>query len=293
MRAIFFSAAGVFSLLLVGATLISEPRASAGEKDLTIALRQIGHSILLQSGDVTSRVLPVKETEPNVFLLEFQSSFTYIPDSLVKAVTSALADRRLQPYIVHVLDCSSQQIMYGFQIGRDEESTLVPCVGRVQPKACYQIRISFPESGMSDGLAILSYVLAIMATGSLMLGFIMSRKKQKQVNPTSTPSSSAILIGSFSFDPDSRLLIHATEKIELSEKENKLLSIFAMHQNEIVSRDLLMKTVWEDEGVIVGRSLDVFVSKLRKKLKADSSVQLVNIHGVGYRLESRINNSID
>ena len=181
--------------------------------------------------------------------------------------------------------------MYGFQIGRDEESTLVPCVGRVQPKACYQIRISFPESGKSHSLAIVSYALAIMASGSLILGFIISRKKQKQVNPT--PSSSYILIGTFSFDPESKLLIHANEKIELSEKENKLLDIFAIHQNEIVSRDLLMKTVWEDEGVIVGRSLDVFVSKLRKKLKADSSVQLVNIHGVGYRLESRTSNSFE
>lgn len=287
MRVIFFSAAGVFILLLVGATLINDPRASAGEKDLTIALRQIGHSILLQAGDITSRVLPVKETEPNVFLLEFQSSFTYIPDSLVKAVTSALTDNQLQPYIVHVIDCSSKEIMYGFQIGIDEETTLVPCVGRVQPKACYQIKISFPETGKSDSLAIVIYTLAIMASGSLMLGFILSRKKQKQVRSTS--SSTSIQIGAFSFYPEDKLLIHSHEKIELSEKENKLLSIFANHQNEIVSRDLLMKTVWEDEGVIVGRSLDVFVSKLRKKLKADSTVQLANIHGVGYRLESKIN----
>jgi DNA-binding response OmpR family regulator len=48
----------------------------------------------------------------------------------------------------------------------------------------------------------------------------------------------------------------------------------------------LLKRVWEDEGVITGRSLDVFISKLRKKLKNDPSVQIVNVHGKGYKLES-------
>ena len=72
MRVIFFSAAGVFILLLVGATLISGPQASAGEKDLTIALRQIGHSILLQAGDSTSRVLPVKKMNRMFFCWSFK-----------------------------------------------------------------------------------------------------------------------------------------------------------------------------------------------------------------------------
>ncbi|RYG36157.1 MAG: winged helix family transcriptional regulator, partial [Chitinophagaceae bacterium] len=55
--------------------------------------------------------------------------------------------------------------------------------------------------------------------------------------------------------------------------------------NETISRDTLQKEVWENEGVIVTRSLDVFVSKLRKKLEADENVKIINIHGKGYRLE--------
>ena len=59
----------------------------------------------------------------------------------------------------------------------------------------------------------------------------------------------------------------------------------AQHPNEVLSRDTLIAKVWEDEGVIVGRSLDVFISRLRKLLKGDDSVQIKTVHGVGYRLE--------
>jgi DNA-binding response OmpR family regulator len=66
-----------------------------------------------------------------------------------------------------------------------------------------------------------------------------------------------------------------------------LLYIFASAPNEIIDRNRLQKEIWEDEGIIVGRSLDVFISKLRKKLENDSTVRLVNIHGKGYKLEIR------
>jgi len=55
--------------------------------------------------------------------------------------------------------------------------------------------------------------------------------------------------------------------------------------NEISNRKQLQKEVWEDDGVLVGRSLDVFISKLRKKLEADPAVRIINIHGKGYKLE--------
>jgi DNA-binding response OmpR family regulator len=74
-------------------------------------------------------------------------------------------------------------------------------------------------------------------------------------------------------------------KFPLTIKEAKLLSIFAANLNQIVDRNRLQKEVWEDEGVIVGRSLDMFISKLRKKLEQDPNVKLTNIHGKGYKLE--------
>ena len=74
-------------------------------------------------------------------------------------------------------------------------------------------------------------------------------------------------------------------EISLSKKECELLAIFIDSPNQIIKRDELTKRVWEDNGVFVGRSLDTYISKLRKKLKDDTSIKLTNIHGVGYKLE--------
>jgi DNA-binding response OmpR family regulator len=77
----------------------------------------------------------------------------------------------------------------------------------------------------------------------------------------------------------------AAQEIDLSKKECELLSIFIEKPNEIIKRDELIKRVWEDNGVVVGRSLDTFISKLRKKLQDDTSIKISNVHGVGYKLE--------
>ena len=72
---------------------------------------------------------------------------------------------------------------------------------------------------------------------------------------------------------------------ELTFREAKLLRLFASNPGELLERDQILQQVWEDEGVQVTRSVDVFISRLRKKLVADPSVGIVAVHGVGYKLE--------
>jgi DNA-binding response OmpR family regulator len=114
-------------------------------------------------------------------------------------------------------------------------------------------------------------------------------KKKKSVLSSATITENvqvpATAIGNYLFYPEQFLLVLGEEKIVLTNKEVKLLRIFAEHSNQIVDRSKLQKEVWEDEGVIVGRSLDVFVSRLRKKLEKDDRVQLTTVHGKGYKLE--------
>jgi DNA-binding response OmpR family regulator len=75
------------------------------------------------------------------------------------------------------------------------------------------------------------------------------------------------------------------ETIELSVKEAKALSILASNLNQVVGRDLLMKEIWEDDGVfVITRNVDVLISKLRKRLSADPFVKIVNVHGKGYKM---------
>jgi DNA-binding response OmpR family regulator len=72
--------------------------------------------------------------------------------------------------------------------------------------------------------------------------------------------------------------------VELSGKEVDLLLLLQTSANTTLEREVILKSVWGDEGDYVGRTLDVFISKLRKKLEADSNIKIANIRGVGYKL---------
>ena len=90
-------------------------------------------------------------------------------------------------------------------------------------------------------------------------------------------------IGQFQFDKKGLTLKLKMQSIELSSKEADLLFLLYTNENKTLKRDYILKVVWGDDGDYVGRTLDVFISKLRKKLDADSSLKIINIRGVGYR----------
>jgi len=91
-------------------------------------------------------------------------------------------------------------------------------------------------------------------------------------------------IGLFTFDPKNlTLTLDATEK-HLTQKEADVLKLFCQYENETVKRELILSTVWGAADYFTGRSLDVFISKLRKYLKEDERISIENVHGVGFRL---------
>lgn len=87
------------------------------------------------------------------------------------------------------------------------------------------------------------------------------------------------------FDARNRKLVINGKAIDLTGTETRVLNIFASSPNQTVERSRLQKEIWEDQGVIVGRSLDMFISKLRKKLEPEPGVSLVVVRGKGYKLE--------
>lgn len=93
-------------------------------------------------------------------------------------------------------------------------------------------------------------------------------------------------LGSTLFNMETRKLLINKQTIELTKTETRLLHIFATTPNEVIERSRLQKEIWEDEGVIVGRSLDMFISKLRKKLEPDPNIKIAVIRGKGYKLET-------
>lgn len=250
-----------------------------------ILLRKIGHEILLQSGDSSSRVLPVRKLANEKYELQFEKKFAFEPDSLITIVRRSLTQTPEKPdYIVNVKDCSGTAIVYGYVVSQQKKNDIIPCRGRKQPLDCYIISIQFNDS---------HFEIKEYAAGGLLFAIILlcpfiifhyRNKKKSQTQLLNTVSHS-VPIGSILFDMEKKCLVVKNETIPLTAKENKLLRIFAQSPNQIIDRAKLQKEIWEDDGIIVGRSLDVFISKLRKKLESDTSVQLINIHGKGYKLQ--------
>ena len=91
-------------------------------------------------------------------------------------------------------------------------------------------------------------------------------------------------IGSFTFDTQKQILSRGEKQTKLTTKESELLSLLCAHANEILQRDFALKTIWIDDNYFNARSMDVYITKLRKHLKEDESVEIINIHGKGYKL---------
>src|SRR5215216_4204495 len=91
-------------------------------------------------------------------------------------------------------------------------------------------------------------------------------------------------IGSYHFNSKLRTLKHGDESHTLSPKENELLLMLSEYKNDLLPRETALKRIWGSDTYFNGRSMDVYIAKLRKYLKEDSSVEIVNIHGNGFRL---------
>ena len=106
----------------------------------------------------------------------------------------------------------------------------------------------------------------------------------KRSRDNSELSKTLFNIGVFNFDYKNLLLKGPVEDQKLTKKEAELLRILYIHRNEIISRERILKTIWGEDDYFLGRSMDVFITKLRKYLKEDSSIAIENIHGVGFKL---------
>jgi hypothetical protein len=279
----------LFGLLLLSfISVICVAFSIGGNNDFDISrrevlLRQIGHEILLQSGDSTSLVRPIKKIAANEYQISFENPFTFQPGFLIKTTQHLLAkDPLASDYVVNVLNCANSSVTYGYAISKNKKDNIIACIGRSQPKARYVINIKFKSTNIAitkNGYFLGALLLAAFA------GFIFLRSaKPKNTLPDSAPSG-IFTLGSMSFDAEARKLMINKKTIGLTKTETRVLRIFASSPNEAIERSRLQKEIWEDDGVIVGRSLDMFISKLRKKLEPDPTLKIAVIRGKGYKLE--------
>lgn len=277
---------GFIILLFISAICVAFSISDGDDFDISrreILLRKIGHELLLQSGDSKSRVLPVRKITENEYQIHFENKLTFQPDSLVNITRRLLAkDPYAADYVVNVLNNDNASVAYGYAISKNKKDDIVTCTGRKQPSARYIINVKFKPKGINA--AKNGYLLGSIPFLALV-GFIFLKSVKPKRNLPVEQQANTFTLGSVLFDSKNQKLIIDDLVTDLTGTETRVLSIFASAPNETIERSRLQKEIWEDEGIIVGRSLDMFISKLRKKLEIDPKIKIVVIRGKGYKLE--------
>lgn len=286
------------SVLLSAQLCASQNSTTNSDQHIEVSMRMIGHQVLLSLGDSISRVMPIAK-DGNAYTIRFESEFGFHPDILSLVIDSVLHVTQIaESYIVEIITCKSHQVAHSYEVGATVDASVLACQGRSQPQACYYLLITLldPPTTATDEMAtsdlasehvageyddIYRLLLLLGAAVVILIGiviFILRRKSSSNIQ------IKTVAIGEFQFNKRKMELSFKSEKIELTSKECDLLQLLFDSANDVVERDTILKMVWDDEGDYVGRTLDVFISKLRKKLVADSNVQIMNIRGVGYKL---------
>ena len=273
----------IFSFLWLG-SIEAKPQDNLSEI-VKVALRNAGNKLLLANKDSTSLILPIKKINKNRYEMAFQNRLSISPDSLVTFVKESLKIAKLpKRYIVEVINCDNEEVSYSFEITAFTENNIIPCLGRELPSDCYTISVIFLENNTSSLFKNSFFVVLLLL---VIIGCFWWLNKRKPSNKEDAFNNNLPYskIGHYKFYKDQNKLIKESIEITLSTKECELMAMLSANQNQVVKREVLVKEIWEDNGVFVDRSLDTFISKLRKKFKDDASINIVNIHGVGYKLE--------
>lgn len=131
------------------------------------------------------------------------------------------------------------------------------------------------------------YITKPFSTEELLLRINAVLRRTRRANGQ---KASVYTIGRYTFDYPNHILSNAHEERQLTKREAELLRLLCLNMNNVLRRDLALKTIWGEDDYFMGRSMDVYITKLRKMLGGDPSVSIVNIHNTGFRLEVRENN---
>lgn len=166
----------------------------------------------------------------------------------------------------------------GFSLAKAirEKNTQIPILF-ITAKSMLEDKISGFNAGGDD------YIVKPFSIEELCLRIEVFLRRSKTQE---TKIESIFPLGNFQFDCANLVLQHATGSKTLTQKEADVLKLLCENKDRVLKREEILKAVWGDDDYFMGRSLDVFISKLRKYLKEDPGVEIVNYHGVGFRLEA-------
>jgi DNA-binding winged helix-turn-helix (wHTH) protein len=250
-----------------------------------LALRSVSDKLLTFAGRPTQRIKPVKQLSLSTYRVQLDAPISYgILDSLVK--TEFETHSLVTPFELAVYDHRYDSLLFGnlYADGIRSEGRPV-CAARDQIKVPMDFTVKFHEHKTNAATTTEAWLIMLM--GGALVGVtycLVLANRKEETSVTVTEPSQVYALGSLAYDYTNQQIISKSGAVDLTYKEAKLLKLFCVNQNQVISRDAIQKAIWEDEGYFVGRSMDVFISRLRKLLKEDPAVSIVTIHGVGYKL---------
>ncbi|WP_396168152.1 response regulator transcription factor [Flavobacterium sp.] len=164
--------------------------------------------------------------------------------------------------------------MDGFELAENirKENTEVPILF-LSAKTLKEDRIKGLRLGADD------YLVKPFSIEELVLKIEIFLKRSKKSN---TPNTN-YTVGKYQFDSKNYLVFTDTEKISLTQRESDLLKFFLDNKNIVLKREEILKSLWGDDDYFMGRSLDVFISRLRKILATEKGISIENLHGIGFK----------
>lgn len=264
----------------------SRSTATNRSEKINLALRRTADLLLRAAGDSTSRIPAVEQLNEQTFRLALGRALNY--NKLPYLLQQSLQLHKITgTYDVAVLDCMTRKLQLGYSVNDLVGHKPIACVGRSTTGGCYVLQLTFDQPTPAKTQTPLWPFAAAsgLVVGMLVMAWRRSAQVRSSTEPTEVNMPNQLRFGQSCLDLGSQTLTAGSEQHNLTYREAKLLRLLVNHPNQVLERDRILKLVWEDEGVTVGRSLDVFISRLRKLLHNDPSVKIAAVHGVGYRLD--------
>lgn len=250
---------------------------------VNLAIRRAIDLLLRDAGDSVSLIPPVLHSSEGIWRVRVDHPFDY--DLLPRVLQSSFEVYKIQEhYEVALRHCQDDILELGFNKVDAQSGKWIPCQGREGTSNCYVVEVIFPEIKNSLG-ATIGYLWLAAGVFCCVFGWLIFRWLSGKTIQT---GKELLVFGNSTFDVNGQLLNSGGEQYSLTFREAKLLQVLVVNMEQVVERDQLIQLVWGEEGVQVSRSLDVFISRLRKKLSNDDSISIVAVHGVGYRFQKLV-----
>jgi DNA-binding response OmpR family regulator len=223
------------------------------------------------------------EDDPNLSMV--LQDYLEMMEYSIKLSTNG--EEGLEAFLKHDFDLCILDVMMprmdGFSLAGEirKKDADIPIIF-LTAKSLKEDRIKGFQTGCDD------YITKPFSTEELSLRIdAILRRCMLQQSLEAEGSSDIFELGSYTFDAANMMLRGNGRNRSLTRKETALLRILAGNKNKLVARDLILNEVWGSDDYFLGRSMDVFIAKLRKYLNGDPALSITNVHGAGFKLEEK------